>query len=246
MPKDVCVTERQRIYKKLLDLIREHILFKVSCSVRLSDYNKVIRDFEYAGEGILSSPGEYAFRLCIALATSWASRNGFDHPIECVIDRNEDYRNGLLTRYAEVRKAHPEELALRLTEGNKAKFSGVQAADVLAWESRKYFLSNDLAQIDKNTNLPHPELEIVSKVANDTEIYLYTYSEMYEHLSGPLESTLNEDPDEARKLIGEGRQHTKDDLLRWLLGESHVRREAKKNADLAKWRSKKHQSKSKY
>ncbi|MEZ5421642.1 MAG: hypothetical protein R2682_00935 [Pyrinomonadaceae bacterium] len=247
MPKSVSVTARQRIYKKLLFLIREHILFKVSCAVRLSDYNQIIRDFPHSDEGLLSSPGEYAFRLCIALATSWAYKNGFDPWLNCVIDRNEYYWGKLLLRYLKTRKAYPNKLALRsLNDGNKAQFSGLQAADVLAWESRKYFLSNNPAQIDKNTDLPHPEWQIISNVQDDTEIHLFTYSKMYEHLSGLLESTLNEHPDKS-KLIDEGRLcDTRDDLLRGVLAKLHEKREEKKYADLAKWRARKSPSKGKY
>jgi hypothetical protein len=197
MPKNLTKFAKDRIYTNLIGLIRKHTEYRFGYGIWLDDYRRFEQDFPGA-RIFTKQAGTYASRLCFTWNSVWAVDHGFDSSIEYRFDRGDDFWGEMFEEYRGLRKsmkgrsATDDSLTVAaLNDGNKARYSQIQAADIIAWEARNYFLG--LSEDHLRDRIPpyRPRREMSRLGEPDKiDIALYRYQEFLSELIEKIQDGL--------------------------------------------------------
>lgn len=181
--------EKRRIYRHLIELVRTYALFKFGHAVNLlefSDFENEYPDVRY----LVGQPGTFLSRLCFKHNRRWAVENGFRPGIAYRFDRGDDEFWGELYEDYRMRakKWGEDEDAHFITEllpGNKAEYSPIQAADIIAWECGRYFRRLTPTELE-GTDQPPPPGEFLKLLSEEGKSDYTVYNR--EHMRVDLRS----------------------------------------------------------
>ena len=226
-PKGLSRIRMQEIYHELIRIIRKHSLFIAGFAVDLKDYEKFGNDYPFIRKICLGKAGTFVSILAFGKSMEWASKNGYSNSISLMFDRGDEFWGQIYEGFNEYIKI-PEYENHRpdsLTCGDKAVYSPIQAADVVAWECRKYFkrLANIKVNVAGITH--HRELEMLRFPYSFYSFYQYDdiknrVLEIYPDMTGGITSV-----ERYLKHISE----TRDEKLRQKVERRRLRREEKQN-----------------
>lgn len=144
MPRNLTRRAKQEIYHHLIDIICKHTVYRFGYGVILDDFRKIEMEFPHVRESLLSKPGTRMSWLCFKWNSVWADNNNYAPSISYMFDRGDKFFGELYNWYRVSLKHMSDDdinVIASLAEGNKAMYSPIQAADIVAWECRKYFLT---------------------------------------------------------------------------------------------------------
>lgn len=205
--------DKQRIHRSLIEIIREHVIYRFGFAVHLADLRRMEKDFPHAIEFAFGKAGSLLSKLIFRRNQVWAENNNYDPHISYVFDRGDEFWGDLFASYRFARKQLvPEEMLLGdLTCGNKANSSPLQAADLIAWETRQYFqqtksihkvtaLASGLRRRYEMSRLMEPKSAATFGLDHRTSLM-----NLLQYLFRPVvEAVAEENNLPADKLIGEG------------------------------------------
>lgn len=208
MPLNLTYWDKKKIYNGLIDIIRDHTVYRFGYAVLLNDFRKIEEEFPYVRQTWLQKPGTRMSMLCFEWNSVWAHNNNYDTSIHYTFDRGDTFFGEMYSTYrAAVKKLGTQVTSIiaNLAEENKAIFSPIQAADILAWECRTYFqrliVDGKLGEFISGIR-PSPELiKLHTKGASD--LRLYNQDDLRYEIIKSVNKTLT---DERREiLIGDGK-----------------------------------------
>lgn len=223
MPDNLKRWDKENIYWHLIGLIRKHTVYRFGYGVLLNDFRKIEEEFPHVRRSLLRKPGTKMSLLCVKWNAIWAKYNNYNTAISYIFDRGDKFFPELYEGFRHAEKKakeqglHLSEVIGSLTEGNKARYSPLQAADILAWECRQYFqqlLVN--GEIAPFAHLINPRKELMRlNVEGESALILYNREHLKEEILEAVEGVLTDERRE--KLIGDGKPYqTVDDLARGL------------------------------
>jgi hypothetical protein len=180
MPKNFSRAARERVYSNLFLLIQKHTLYRFGFGILLEDFRRFENDYPFAREMFFKQPGTYVSKLCFQSNSTWAEANGFNSAISYTFDQGDAFWGELFEEYRNARReTTSNELTVsQLSDGNKIDFSPIQAADIIAWECRKYFLNLSPEHLYGSVKKrPSPELMKVNEEGK-ANFRLYRYEEL--------------------------------------------------------------------
>ena len=164
-PKGLSKANKQSLYRDLIKIVRKHSLLLVGFAVALKDYAKFADDYPSISKFCFGKPGTFISVLGVGKCMEWAGEKGYSKSISLMFDRGDEFWGEMFNGFrAFVKTPVNEHLNIgSLTCGNKVEFSPLQAADIVAWECRKYF--NALANIKITVAgiTPRYELEMLRR-----------------------------------------------------------------------------------
>lgn len=178
--------EREEIQRQFIKLINALNVCGFATGVNLRDYGKVpqvAKDALTVEE--LQKPYFLAFRAQVGLIAHSMTKMPRDERVSFVFDEQKEYRGRAKDLYAALKQ--DTELHYRARLGgiafeNSARFSAIQASDVIAYESRRY-----LNEVAYNV-LPKP-VRWQWRMLNERKIVLHAItSEELGELFAPVES----------------------------------------------------------
>jgi hypothetical protein len=178
MPSNLSESDKNTIFRDLLGVISRHTLLRFGYGVVLADFYKAEKIYPYLREGLFGEPGAFLSRQCFRDNSGWAAQNGYARAVNYVFDRGDEFWGDLYGGYRYNLKKRPSALVGRLSDGNTADDSPIQAADIIAWMSREYFSSlrpRHLSGLASRVALPtpRPETFIVHK-PGESQVKLLT------------------------------------------------------------------------
>lgn len=207
MPQNLSEDEKQEIYRHLIEIICKYTVYRFGYAVVLDDFYNIEAEFPFIRELWLKKPGTRMSFLCFRLNSMWAENNNYNPCISYTFDWGDRFFGELDSEYRRTIKKISEEdrAVVSLTSGDKAHFIPIQAADVIAWECRRYFyerLDNDEMNRLGFEKLPRPELRRLN-VFGKSSLRLYTAEHLKEEILEAVNDSLS---DEGREwLLGEGK-----------------------------------------
>lgn len=246
MPTGLSDLEKKEIYFGCMDLIGKHTVYRFGYGIVLEDYRRFEENYPYVRNHVFYQPGSYLTGLCFRWNSIWAEENGFDASISYTLDRGDEFWSELAQMYQLSLKKigdRDQRTVDRFSQGDKAIYSPLQAADIIAWEARQYFLSLKKPHLTGLVSLPHcsPALNSLGKRDKNTNIRVYSYRDLKLDLQEWFEAGLK-NAGTISTLIGEGKLFASiDDWARYYLEFCEAERIEKKQADLDAWREKKKQ-----
>lgn len=160
-PKGLTFLEKQRLYRHLIGIIRKHTEYRFGWGISLLDFRAYEKDWTNIRE-LFGQPGSYVSKRCFDQNEQWATQNGFEPKIDYVFDRGDEFWGEMFSNYRRVLKKRPDEMQIgNLDCGNKAEYSPIQAADIVAWECQRYFRKLTAFHLSGvHTVLPTPRYEL--------------------------------------------------------------------------------------
>ncbi len=145
MPSGLTDHNKLRIYRRLIEIIRDHTLYRFGFGVFLEEFREIESEFPHVRESFLKKPGTRMALLCFRHNDEWAHSQGHTS-LAYMFDRGDKFFGEMYSEYRQtINRAKEEGVDLddlsisSITDGNKAIHSPLQGADVLAWECRRYF-----------------------------------------------------------------------------------------------------------
>lgn len=180
MPKNFSRAARERVYFNLLWLIRKHTVYRFGFGILLDDFRRFEEDYPFAGDIFFKQPGTFVSRLCFRQNSMWAEDNGFNRSISYKFDQGDAFWGELFEEFRNYRRqTNPDDRTVsELSDGSKVKFSPLQAADIVAWESRKYLLSLSPEHLSGSKIKRPPEALIKINEEGKADLRLYRYEEL--------------------------------------------------------------------
>jgi hypothetical protein len=131
----------ERLYDGLIKVIQGNILYPVGISVFLEDYRKLIAKYPESNI-FFKSAGNFVSVMCFWHCARWADKMNYNDSISYFFDRGDSFRDDIEQAHKFICQNEEDRQfwhfkADGLSFVNKEKFTGVQAADVLAWELSK-------------------------------------------------------------------------------------------------------------
>lgn len=245
MPTNPSKAAKDRIYWNLIGLILKHTEYRFGYGIWLDHYRQFDQDFPGA-RIFLKQAGTYASRLCFTWNSVWAEERGFDAGISYTFDRGDEFWGQMFDEYRNERRKQtfPDELTVSgLADGNKAEHSPLQAADIIAWESRKYFKGLSEAHLSESLK-PKPVRREMNRLAADgldkIDIRLYRYEEFQSELIETIQEGL-ENRGKLDTYVGAGKAFpTIEDYTRTMLAVAQQDEDHKKQTLHDAWIAKKH------
>jgi hypothetical protein len=143
------VTEKKRIQRNLVEIIAKHTLFRFGHMVLLNDFRQLETEIPYLRELLSKKPGTMMSNMCFMQNSAWTKQKGFNPSISYVYDRGDEFWGELSGDHSFANKVLDKEYqwlegeyrnVASLTCANKVLYSGIQAADIIAWECRQSML----------------------------------------------------------------------------------------------------------
>ncbi len=154
------------VFNALIEIICKRVRVGVASVVDVSEYEAIKGSADFPWNRY-----HFCVTRCIIQAYQWAVKNGIDNPIAYVFEDGT-------TQEKEVRRAAAELLADKqfgrmykfdsLTFKSKLEFLQLQAADIVAWQSRRYQLSKETSE---NPELSSALQTLLSKVPHLSEYF---------------------------------------------------------------------------
>jgi len=140
-PDGLSKANERSIYRDLVMIVRAHSLFLVGFAISLKDYRKFANEYPSITKFCFGKPGTFVSVLASGKCMDWAGAKGYSKSISMTFDRGDEFWGEMYNGFcAYIRTPANEHLTTEnLREGNKADFSPLQAADIVAWEARQYF-----------------------------------------------------------------------------------------------------------
>jgi hypothetical protein len=144
MPNGMTEHTKLRIYRSLIEIIRECTLYRFGYGVFLEEFREIETEFPHVRESFLKKPGTRMALLCFRHNDRWARSHGYTS-LAYMFDRGDKFFGEMYGEYRQtVNRAKEQGIDLELSissiaDGNKAMHSPLQGADLLAWECRRYF-----------------------------------------------------------------------------------------------------------
>jgi hypothetical protein len=214
-PKGLSTTFKKIIYGHLLTLIKRYSLWRFGMAVLLDDLRNFEKEVPHAREFVLSKAGTMLSKLCFDVNSDWAARtNKYDPSITYVFESGDEWFGELETQFNTVRKQYrgrERELTVyALDDRPKDDYSPLQAADIIAWECRQYFLkgAKDRDALLAGKIKPRPELSFLH-VEGESSFAIFDEHHIESHFQRLVADRLegaNIDPNV--RLIGDGNPFT--------------------------------------
>jgi hypothetical protein len=233
MPKGLSERFKTIIYGYLVELIRKHTVFRFGYGVLLNDFRQFETDFPHV-RAWFQKPGTYLSKECFEWNSNWAQRHGFDGSIGYIVDRGDEFAGELFSEYFRaVKHLGSNGLTVSsLTAGNKVHHSPLQAADIVAWESRNHYLKLTPDHISGLLRSPRPSYAAGRlNVRGQSDLRLYSYKDLQTHLHEKIEPHLSP---KVKEYVGDGKQFSMDEVARHVLSEIERERVATARAQQAK------------
>jgi len=231
------IGDRERIYWNLFGLIGKHTQYRFGYGVSLPHFRKFEEDFPYAQGTFFKQPGTFVSILCFYWNSMWAQNTGKYNPsISYKFDRGDEFWGELFHEYQSKRRKLKDPCVSDLSDGDKVKFSGIQAADVIAWACRKDYATLSEAHLSGLHKPPKPSRELRRiHVPGKSDLRLYAYKDLEYEVRNRLEEIL-EQRKVRNRLVGDGTPHpTIDDLARALFAMDKEDAETQKQALRDAW-----------
>jgi hypothetical protein len=233
--------DRERIYWNLIGLIKKHTLYRFGWGVYLGDLRQLEQDFPHVREAhYRQQTGTWLSKMCFTHNSWWAQENGFDFSIDYVFDRGDHFWGELYDEHRQARHKAPKSerlIVAGLADGNKAEYSPLQAADILAWECRNYFLSFSKDHLDGLKPAPRPDghwrrLLVEGECELFCRGYKHLHSDITEDTEQAMEHVYSKDVELAKDMyFGEdGMYESVDELTRERLAIRKEKRDKEKQA----------------
>ena len=170
--------KRDLFYRNLIEIICQTTLYRVGIAVLLEDYRRFLVKCPESIK-MFGSAGYFASVMCFNHCADWADKVKYKDTISYIFDRGDTFNS-------EIRKAHDnlcDEETFRnawhfeidaLTFGNKARFTPIQGADVIAWELSKALKKAENAPI--GANYLRPSFNALN--SNGSEFRCYSYEDL--------------------------------------------------------------------
>lgn len=245
MPRALSRSARERIYYNLIGIICKYTVYRFGIAINLADFRQIVdEDFPYSQEEFFTGPGVLASLKCFEANSDWAYENGYSVCIEYVFDRGDTFfgrLNDLHRRSA--RSVDPERRTVsKLVEESKIDYSPIQAADIVAWECRNYFLGLAPEQIAGLKPSPRtgPELRRLQGLGpQQSNFRLYREQEFRDDLRGFYEEVLEKHGGDT-DMVGDGKLFSDlDDFIKGYLAYSREEDAMKKLEQLKASRERK-------
>ncbi|HEX9928839.1 MAG TPA: DUF3800 domain-containing protein [Pyrinomonadaceae bacterium] len=181
-PAGLSKARKQVIYRKLIQIVKNHSLFLFGFAVALKDFSKFETEFPFISKYRFGKPGTFISILGVGKCIEWAGQNGYSQSISLMFDQGDEFWGEMSHGYRDfVRNWEYEHLkADSLTCGDKAVFSPLQAADIVAWECRKFFTQHLNALVTGQVIRPQRELEMLG---NSRYFTLFQYDDLKRRVS---------------------------------------------------------------
>jgi hypothetical protein len=242
-PDTLTPRDRQRIGRRVAEMIRDHTLYRFGWGVHIGDMQQLEAEFPHVfGAHYDKLPGAYASKLCFQLNSEWAKDHGYEGRVNYMFDRGDDFWGELSEWVRNARKKVPLEKHTvgDLTEGDKRDHPALQAADFVAWHARNYFSSLSRGHLAGllSPKRGDPELEIFH-IEGSSNLVLKRYADLKTELLGDMEEFL-ENTDFVTKWVGDGKPFANiDDVARFLIASEKEEQDARRQQLLDDWRAKK-------
>lgn len=174
-PTGISNTRKQEIYHALLHIIRKHSLYVFGIAVSLKDYDKFAIEYPFIRKVCFGKPGTFISILGIGKCMEWAGKKGYSKSISLMFDQGDEFWGEMSHEFKHyVKTPANEHLNINtLTCGDKAVYLPLQAADVAAWECRKFFKRLANIKINVAGITHHRELEMLR--------WPYAYFSLYQY-----------------------------------------------------------------
>ena len=248
MPTIAMNREKQTIYRDLVKIIAKYTDRIFGYAVLLNDFRRIEKDFPFSNEIVFGQPGTLLSNLSIRNNSNWAADNNFPRAIGYIFDRGDNFLEELAKQFNEAAFEAGEDNVSSFGWKNKAEFSPLQAADIVAWECRRYWHDRFFDPVRSLIpQLPSShELTVMVKDPDGIRMYDYDHvkNEMLDVLDAPVSQALEIDA------IGEDKPFASiEDCIRWALVDLKQDRDIKKAiraaADQAEREKKKREKKRK-
>lgn len=174
-PKAMSKADRQLIYRTLIQIVRRHSLFIGGFAVVLKDYVRFANKYPSITKICFGKPGTFVSILGFGRFMEWAGNKNYSKSISVMFDRGDEFWGEMSHGFeAFVKTPANEHLSIgSLTSGNKAEFSPLQAADIVAWESRQHFSNLAHIKVTVAGITPRHELEMLKRPNSQFDLYQY-------------------------------------------------------------------------
>jgi hypothetical protein len=198
MPDNLSRYVRSRIYYNLVGLVRKHTEYLFGYGILLDDFRRLEEDFPYVREGFFMKPGTHASKHGFYYNSRWAMENGFSPTVNYIFDQGDEFWGELSESIRQENlqgqsNVHPNIYSTvgTLTEGDKVLNSPLQAADIVAWECRKFYLKLTPEVIAGVHNPRRPSQELMRlHEEGRSKFVLYPYEALVSEIREAVEEAL--------------------------------------------------------
>jgi hypothetical protein len=137
--------DRNQRLAKFIDVVVQHDLFEWSVSVADADYKELLLP---TLPPELRSPYYFAF---IGMVTALSARyrwSGSGETVDFVFDKQDGLERKALRLYGSFRRGVPSWRLGRVAYLNDKEFSPLQAADLIAWQTRRFMCSSEGTRVE--------------------------------------------------------------------------------------------------
>jgi hypothetical protein len=174
-PPGLSKVNRQSVYRELIPIVRKHSLYLVGFAIALKHYERFRNDYPNITKYRLGKPGTFVSVMTAGRLREWALNNGYSPSISIMFDQGDEFWGEMSQGFRTFAK-HPLGRDLRLgslMSGDKAEYSPLQAADIVAWECRQYFSSLVNVTLEIKGIKKRPELEMLRWPQSLFSLYKY-------------------------------------------------------------------------
>jgi Protein of unknown function (DUF3800) len=184
MPQRLSFAEKQTIYRDLVKIVCKYRVCVFGHGILLNDFRRLETEFPLLREKIFGKPGTFLSNLCIRYNSGWADHNGFNSSIGYTFDQGDEFLTEMQGQFHQALTKTDDEGDMNVSSLNfasSAEYSPLQAADIVAWECRKYWLDRSVHPVRSFAPRLPPSDELTSLV-NVDNIRLYAYEHIKDEL----------------------------------------------------------------
>lgn len=243
MPDNLSRCDKQRIYKQVVDLVVKHSIYRFGFGVWLEDFRRFECEIPHV-RLMFKQPGTFVSRECFRVNSIFMEELGFNPSVSYMFDRGDEFWGELFDSYREDRRQYPdpEDVTVRqLLDGNKADFSPLQAADIVAWECANHFRGMSKAHRSGLLTAPRASAEFLHIRNKQSHFGGFQYQDLVKRFRGAIEDWTKDD-ERARSYIGPGKQFENlDEFGKAILASVKEYDDQERQELLNKWFAKKEQ-----
>ncbi|HEY0459321.1 MAG TPA: DUF3800 domain-containing protein [Pyrinomonadaceae bacterium] len=184
MPQRLSFAEKQTIYRHLVEIVCKYRVCVFGHGILLDDFRRIETEFPLLRKKILGKPGTFLSNLCIKYNSGWAHHNGFNSSIGYTFDQGDEFLTEMQRQFYQALTTVDDEEDMTVSSLNfasSAEYSPLQAADIVAWECRKYWLDRSVHPVRSLAPRLPPSYEL-TRLMNVNNIRLYGYEHIKEEL----------------------------------------------------------------
>jgi len=131
--------EKIALFSELIATIHKYCVLGVGGAVEMNEFMRTIyaRNQQKAPQ-MVNTPYEWCVRYCVVQVSQWGKENGFEGPIDYVLDDGGGSKEGILRMLTETSpEVESEHRIGSVTFADSVVHPGLQCADLLAYEMYK-------------------------------------------------------------------------------------------------------------